>query len=110
MIVIRELSILIFIFALAGITEAMTEYVLGTPMDKIEKLRPFKWALMYVSMLVGIGLAFWYRLDLFYLLGLLIGEQIDLSPVGIALTGAMIGRGANWLNDFVSTYFVKNDR
>jgi hypothetical protein len=84
---------------LAFLIEAMVEYVFGTPMDKIAKLKPFKWLLMYISLGVGVGVAFWYSLDLVAL----VMEQ-EPTWVGIVFTGAGIGRGANWLNDLWQKY------
>ena len=35
----------------------------GTLFDKVAKLSPFKWALMYASLAVGVFLAYYYKLD-----------------------------------------------
>jgi hypothetical protein len=98
-------------FGLSFLVESMVEYLLGTPFDKVEKLKPWKWALQYVAVLAGVGLAMYYRLDLVALIAVL-GEKIGLiavgldqpTPVGMALSGMVIGRGANYLHDFVSRY------
>lgn len=87
--------------ALAFACESGVEYVLGTPFDKFPKLAAFKWALMYVSLGVGVGLAFLYSLDLF---ALITGDPATVQ--GIALSGMIIGRGANYLHDFVSRYIL----
>jgi hypothetical membrane protein len=42
-------------------TEGVVEYLLGTLFDKIAKIKPYSWALMYVSAGVGIFLAFFYN-------------------------------------------------
>ena len=100
-------------FALAYLTESLTEYLIGTLFDKIEKWKPYKWIQLYFAMLVGVGLAIFYQLDLVYLLGVLISETVNIevpiqiSLVGFILTGMGIGRGAGWLHDFVSQYFKK---
>ena len=60
---------------------------------------------MYVSALCGILLAFYYQLDLIALLASVLGESITVSPVGFILTGLGIGRGANWMHQFVEQYF-----
>lgn len=106
--VFQSLGILFVIFALAFLTESATEYIFGTPMDKFG-LSGFKWALMYISLAVGIGLAFYYQLDLIALLATVVGEEIATSWVGYCLTGFGIGRGANWLHQFVGTYFPGKD-
>lgn len=74
-------------------TEGTVEYLLGTPMDKIPKLAPFKWLLMYVSVALGIFFAFYYELDVVVLFGL------ASSWLGMVLTGIVMGRGANFVND-----------
>lgn len=82
-------------------TEGTVEYLLGTPFDKIPKLSPFRWLLMYVSLAVGIGLAFYYLLDIVALFGL------ATSWVGILLTGVIIGRGANFVSELWSKFLPK---
>lgn len=74
-------------------TEGVVEYLLGTIFEKFAKLTPYSWVLKYVSALVGIGLAFFYRLDAISLVGL------PVSPVGTIITGVFVGRGANFIND-----------
>jgi len=88
------------VFALAFLCESMTEYILGTPFDKFPVLSQFKWALMYVSAGVGVGLAFHYQLDMISMIG-----QTAPTWVGLALTGLGIGRGANFVHQFVDQYF-----
>ncbi len=101
------------IFALAYLAESLTEYLFGIPFDKIPKLTPYKWVIMYLSAGVGVSLAIFYKLDMIYLLSNVISEAvgapspIQVSVVGFILTGLGIGRGANWLHDFVSNYFKK---
>jgi hypothetical protein len=80
-------------------TEGLVEYLLGTLFDKVAVLSPFKWALMYVSALVGVGLAFFYALDL---PAVVFG--LPASPVGVLLTGLSIGRGSNFVNDLFSKF------
>ena len=81
-------------------TEGVVEYVLGTLFDKVEKLAPFKWTLMYASLAVGIFLAFYYGLDVVN-----IGLGLPFSPVGIILTGVVMGRGANLVSDVWQKFF-----
>ena len=79
-------------------TEGAIEYIFGTLFDKIEKLTPFKWTLMYLSLALGIFLAFYFALDIVTLFG-----QPE-TPVGIILTGIVMGRGANFVNDVWQKY------
>ena len=95
-------KIVMLALALAFLSESMVEYILGTVFNKIQKINPYSWLLMYVSLGVGVGLAFWYRLDL---LAIITGGEA--TTIGIILSGSVIGRGANFLHDFVSKYIVK---
>lgn len=55
-------------------------------------------ALRYVSLIFGIGAAIAYQIDLLGALGL----PAVYPLVGWIATGLIIGRGSNYLNDFVS--------
>lgn len=95
-------AILAVSLALAFLTESMVEYVFGTIADHVEKLKPYKWTLIYVALLVGVGLSWYYQLDLIAL----VAEQ-EPGQVGYIMTGLIVGRGANYLHDFVSAYLLK---
>lgn len=94
---------LFFVLALllATLVEAGTEYLFGTPFDKIPQLKDHKWTLMYAALVVGILVTVYYQLDLVSLL--VKGEP---SLVGEILTGTVIGRGSNYLNDLWSKFLV----
>ena len=92
-------TFLILIFFGFMATEGTVEYILGTPFDKLPKLQPYRWLLMYVSLALGIFLAFYYALDVVVYLGL------PASPVGTVLTGIVMGRGANFVNDLWQKFF-----
>lgn len=100
----NSLGMLVIVFALAFLAESLVEYLFGTPLQKLGK-GGLAWLLMYISAAVGMGLAFWYDLDLISLLGDVAGYPVQAGPVGYILTGLGIGRGANWLHQFVSQYF-----
>jgi len=105
-----ELSVwatLAVIFLFAFLVESLVEYVAGTPFEKIPALTPYKWALMYVAMGIGVLGAFIYKFDLLTLLGTFVGASIPVTSFGLILSGCAIGRGANYLHDLVKTYFVK---
>ncbi len=56
---------------------------------------------------VGVGLALFYHLDLIAVIAQSAGVAVDLAApttVGEVLSGLAVGRGANYLNQFVSTY------
>lgn len=95
----ESVKILAAIFALAFLAESLVEYLFGTLADKITVLTPYRWTLMYISAAVGVGLAFHYQFDL---ISLILGNV--LTWVGMLLTGLVIGRGANFVHQFVSEY------
>ena len=102
------LAVLAGIFVLAFLAETLTEYF-ARPFLRPESLpgsdyQPRHvvpaWALRYAAALVGVGLAVAYRADLLALFGL-----VAWSPwVGYLVTGLIIGRGANYLNDVVDRW------
>lgn len=98
---------MIFIMFLAFIvTEGTVEYLLGTAFDKIERLKPYKWLLMYASAGLGIFIAAYYSIDMIYLLASELGiPGVSVGPVGIAATGILMGRGANFVNDLWQRFF-----
>ena len=88
-------------FALAFLAESMTEYLFASWVDRIAKLAEAE-PLKYIALLVGVGMAFAYRLDL---LALAFPEQPPVVWwVGVLLTGMAIGRGSNYVHAFYSTY------
>lgn len=78
---------------LAVLVERLTEAVFGTPFDKFEKLTPYKWALMYLGLGVGVAVAWFGNLDLIAELA-----GVQLGVLGIVLTGLSLGGGANLLH------------
>ena len=96
-----NLQIMLLALALAFLTESMVEYLFGQAVDHFEALKPWRWTLMYIAAIVGVFLAYYYKLDLLALIG------SDPTPVGFAFTGLIIGRGANYLHDFVSRYILQ---
>lgn len=91
-------------FALSFFAEGGTEYIFGTPMAKIEKLSPYTWLLMYVGLLAGVGMAWYYQIDLIAQIQIATQGAGSITPLGVILTGIAVGRGANYLHQFVSQY------
>ena len=78
---------------LAFVVEAVLEYVLGIWWKPLsEELRPK--VLMAVGLVLGIALCLSYKVDLLAELGL------TPSIVGQIITGALVGRGADYLHGF----------
>lgn len=82
----------LFLF-LSVLVERLTEYVLGTPFDKVAALTPFKWLLMYASMALGVAVTYFGTLDFVLLVG-----GVNLGILGTVLSGIAIGGGANLLH------------
>ncbi len=108
-----ELKALAVTFALAFLTETFVEYFFGIPMDHYEKLKPYKWLLMYVAAGVGIFLALFYKLDLIAIISRFAAQVSGMATAldepsvpGMVLTGMAIGRGANFVHDFLSKYLA----
>lgn len=89
----ESLGVFFMALVLAFIVEAILEYVLGVwwrPLS--EALRPR--VLMAVGLALGIGLCLAYKIDLLAELGL------PGSIIGQILTGALVGRGSEYLHTF----------
>lgn len=80
---------------LAIAVERVTEIVFGKPFDQVERLRPYKWTLMYIAMVLGVVSSFTFSLDFLTLLGQ------DLSLFGQIITGVAIGGGSNFIHDLL---------
>jgi len=98
-------------FIVAFFVETLIEFVFGKLFDHIAFLKPYKWLQMYLAIAAAIGLAFFYRLDLPYLLAQFL--EVDWPPlaqvswVGMAVSGIAIGKGSNYLHDLIKKFFVK---
>ena len=96
--------------ALAFLAESMTEYVFSVWLDLakqkwpiLETIQPLR----YVAMVVGVGLAFAYRLDL------LLAAFPNMPPgapwIGILLTGLAVGRGSNFVHELYKSYLAREE-
>jgi hypothetical protein len=105
------LSVLIIIFLLAFLVESLTEYLFGKLFDQVERLKPWRWLLMYIAAGVGVLGCFLYNFDILALLGGYLyvdgGYYQVQSWFGMLLTGLAVGRGSNYVHDLVTKFFVK---
>lgn len=101
-------GILGVIFLLAFLVESLVEYLVGQVFDQVSVLTPYKWTLMYISAFVGVLGAVVYQFDLLFLLAQFLEVSLEQSIFGTILTGLSVGRGANYLHDLVTKYFVKS--
>lgn len=97
----------LWILMLSAVAEAIIEYFVQpalkpqTAAPTMEEPEPagVDWrgmSLRWASAIVGVVLCVAYRVDLLAILGL----ASPVPVVGCVLTGVLIGRGSNWLNDF----------
>jgi hypothetical protein len=85
------------ILLLAVIVESFVEYAFG-------KVKPLKNYLLYISLAFGIVVSIAYRVDV---IDYLVGIQSPIPYFGYILSGLLIGRGSNYINDLVS--LIKGD-
>ena len=79
------------IFILAAVVEAIITYVV--PKNNTDE--PREW-LKYVSAVLGVGVCVAYNADILATLGV-----VSTVPyIGAVITGLIVGRGSNFLNDF----------
>ena len=98
---------------LAFLAESMVEYLFGTPMDHIPALKPYRWLLMYVAIGVGIFFTLYWKIDLLAIIANAVAKLTGVeftwkvSLVGQILSGLIIGRGSNYLHDFLLKFLKK---
>lgn len=80
---------------LAVFVEGFIQYFVSNP----EKKQPW---LKYVSAVIGVVVAIAYKADLIAILGLTSSLPYVGGYVGQVITGIIISRGSNYLNDFIS--------
>lgn len=74
----------------ATLNESIIEYLFGS----IKSLRPY---LPLISLATGILLAFSYQINIFQLL---LNTQSNMPALDFILSGFIISRGSNFVNDF----------
>lgn len=108
-----EVKVVLAALALAALVEGVVEYYFALWIDILEGALRKRFAALaekdiglnkYVALGIAMALVFTYQVDLFFVL---LGIQPSLWWVGYVLSGTLVGRGANYLHDFVSTYLVR---
>lgn len=85
-----NLSPLAIIFAFTTLNEAIIEYVFGS----VKELHPY---LPLIALSSGIFLAFLYQINIF---SLVLNLQSGSPFLDFLLSGFIISRGSNFINDF----------
>lgn len=96
----QPLGVFALALGLAAFVEGMTEYVFAPFLDKLKEWLDFP-VIQYVALGIGLLIAFAYRLDLIWEL---LGYRAVQPWVGIAISGLLVGRGANYLHEFAQKY------
>jgi hypothetical protein len=87
----------------AFIGEAIVEYLLKDHLSLVLKAEEVKdLVAKYGAAVVGVALCLLYRVDVVSLVGL----EAVWQPGAFIVTGLLIGRGANFVHDFVKTYLM----
>lgn len=84
---------MIGIVLLATLIEGLITYIFGESSES--STRPW---IRYVSLVVGIAAAVAYKIDILAMAGL----TAAYPYVGFVISGLVIGRGSNYLNDIVA--------
>lgn len=90
----QSVQSLLAVFVFAMLVESFTEYFFSG----IAALKPY---LHWVALVLGVAVCLLYRIDIFKML---LDLQSPVLYVGEVITGVIISRGANYLNDFVSSF------
>lgn len=90
------MDIIVGAFLLATFVEGLITYLLG---KTDEYAGPREW-IKYLSLALGVVVSLLYRVDILAATGLVAIHPI----VGYVVSGLIIGRGSNYLNDFVSLF------
>jgi hypothetical protein len=104
-------GLLLVTLLLAFLVETLVEFLFGELFSHIPALHPYKWLQMYIAIGVAIGMAFFYQLDLPYLLAQFL--EVEWEPLsrvswpGMLASGIAIGKGSNYLHDLIKKFFVK---
>jgi len=110
-------GLLAFLLALAFAIETAVEAIITDIGQSFPAALKFKWVSMYVAIGLGIyAAAFLYKFDVFYLLGQALSVwlieanaiteplPIPMTLFGRIFTGFMVGKGSNYLHDFIKKF------
>jgi len=86
------------IFLLAVFTEATVEYFVASLFDKGGAMAPYRRFIPYIAAVLGIALCVAYKVDI---LAMVVGLTPIHPAVGWVVSGLIVSRGANFLNDIV---------
>ena len=85
------MTIISAVLLLAFLVESFTEYLFG----QIEKVKPY---LKYIALVVGVGAAVAYKIDILGTFGVV----APFPWIAWIVSGLIMGRGSNFVNDIIS--------
>ncbi len=94
-----EALTIVFVAALAveGIWEAL-KHPFGDAIDWLDDNTPLYWDKLG-TLVLGVLVAVFAQIDLLALVGI----ELEIAVVGMILTGALIGRGSNFVHDLIDS-------
>lgn len=98
-----DLGAFLSVVLLGATVEGIVEFLIGSWLDNGDDAYKPKWKKMlpqYLALAIGVGVAVLFTVDLFSVFGL----EPQIPILSQALTGVLIGRGSNYINDFISKW------
>ena len=102
---------LLLIFFAATVCEGLIEFLVTPildallPSDVPKNVKARTVVFNFLSAGLGVVVAVSFHLETFKLLG----GASDYSLIDSILTGALLGRGANWIHTLIQTFFLKKE-
>jgi hypothetical protein len=96
-----DLDAVLAVLFLAGIGEAIIEFLVSPILQKTVTVDDTR-DIIYrtISCVLGVVLAVLFAVDALAL----VGVESGVPYVGCVVTGLLMGRGANWIHDFMSRW------
>lgn len=95
-------GLVFMVLFIAWFLREMIERFIAPFFDNIGVMAKFKWLQIYVAFLLAVGVSFYFKLDLVFIVAgytqVNWNTFTDVSWVGMLLTGAGIGAGANFIH------------
>lgn len=111
----ESLGVFGILIILAFLVETLVEFIFGEIFDRFPALTPWKWTLKYIAVIVGVVGTFLYHFDILAISSKVIAALtpagtdppavLAVTWYGMLITGIAIGKGSNYLHQFVSQFF-----
>ncbi len=94
-----------FFILISTLIEGIVEYFVAPIFDQ-NGLAKHRIALLYIPAIFGVLCAVYYKLDLVAALAPVFNVDVPNSVFGQVLTGILVGRGSNYVHQFLSKYLT----